>query len=301
MRLLNNVIVKIKRTIYRLLPYLKLSWMSDSLYLKIQYYLIMGKKLNLDHPLTYNEKLQWLKINNRNEIQTLLVDKYEVKKYVSEILDDKYLIPTLGIWNTFNEIDFDNLPDSFVLKTTHDSGGVYICHQKNENEIDRMNDFFKKRSKKNYFDSYREWPYKNVKPRFIAEKNMSINGDNTVPLIDYKFYCFNGQVDCVMVCLDREIGKPKYYFFDKKWQILPYNKHSVESTREIKKPVNMDNMFFLAEKLSEGFKHVRVDLFEINEEIYFGEYTFYSQSGMDANLYTLPNEKWGKLIQLKDD
>ena len=169
----------------------KIIKLDDKRFIEMSYKINMGKKLDLDNPQTFNEKLQWLKLNDRKDIYSTMVDKYEVKKYVSNIIGERYIIPTLGVYDSFDEIDFTELPEQFVLKCTHDSGGLVICKNKEELNIRKERKKFKKLLNTDFFRFEREWPYKNVKPRIIAEKYMAT--ENQKELIDYKFFCINGK------------------------------------------------------------------------------------------------------------
>ena len=277
-----------------------LKYFPDGIYLKIIYYRVFRKKLNLRHPKTFNEKMQWLKLYDRNPRYVKMVDKYEVRKYIADNIGEEYLIPLLGVWNSFDEINFDKLPKQFVLKTTHDSGGVKICQDKNTFDFNEIKNYLNKHLKTNYYYSAREWPYKNVKPRIIAEKYME---DSSGGLIDYKFFCFNGYVDNVMICLDRHINDPKFYFFNKKWELLRLNIRGKEAPKDftIPKPDCIDKMFEIASELSKNIPFVRIDLYECNGCIYFGEFTFYPQGGYDINLLPETDLYFGNLITLKKE
>lgn len=259
--------------------------MPDKEYLTRMFSARMHKKISWDNPSTFNEKLQCLKLNDRNPLYTRLVDKYEVKKIVSEKIGDQYIIPTLGVWNNFNEINFDELPEKYVLKCTHDSGSYYIV-----NGIRDFNSKIAKRKlskalRRNFYYSFREWPYKNVPHRIIAEQYMQ-NADGS-PLNDFKFQCFDGKVDNILVCMDRMSSSGvKYHYFDRNWNYLRYCPYPGidESNVNVPKPQNLDEMIKIAEKLAEGLNEVRVDLYNINGRIYFGEMTFFSQSGFDTDI-----------------
>lgn len=273
-------------------------YMSDSEYLKKRFKILMNKNLDLKNPKTFNEKLQWLKLYNRNNLYTKLVDKYEVKKYVSELLGDEYIIPTIGVWDNPNKIDFQNLPNQFVLKCTHNSGlGMVICKDKKLLNYDSVKKNLRKGLNENYYLSGREWPYKNVIPKIIAEKYIE---DKTGGLIDYKFFCFDGYVDNVMVCIDRHINKPKFYFFNKNWELLRINVRGKEAPEDftLPKPECIDEMFHIASKLSKNIPFVRIDLYECNGKIYFGEFTFFPQNGFDKNLLPETDLYLGNLIKL---
>lgn len=257
-----------------------LKWIPDALYLKLLYRARTGKKLDLKNPKRFNEKIQWLKLYDRNPEYPNMVDKYEVKKYVSDIFNEDIIIKTLGIWDKFEEIDFESLPDRFVLKCTHDSGGLVICKDKNTFDIDSAREKINKCLKKNYYYQNREWSYRDVKPRIIAEEYMEDN--KYKELFDYKLMCFNGKVKCSFTCTERysEAGL-KVTFFDRNWKKLPFERHYYSSKKEIEKPINYGKMVEIAETLAKNIPFVRIDLYEINGKVYFGEMTFYPGSGME--------------------
>lgn len=248
--------------------------LPDALYLKICYKLAMGKKLDLKNPQTFSEKLQWLKLHDRKPEYTKLVDKYECKKIIAEKIGEEYVIPTLGVWDRFDDIDFDSLPQQFVLKCTHDSGSVILVRDKQELDISAAKRKLEKSLKKNYYYSGREWPYKNVTPRILAEERISEGAPD-----DYKFYMFQGEMDSVMVCTDRDSGNTQYRFYDRDWNRLYYQKPELEPAGDVGRPACFPEMIEIAEKLSKDFVHVRVDLYNVGEKVYFGELTMFDQSG----------------------
>lgn len=274
-------------------------YFPSRLYLKVAYETLMHKPINFNRVATFNEKLQWLKLYDHNPQYTTMVDKYAAKQYVADIIGEQYIIPTLGAWNHFDEIDFDKLPDQFVLKCTHDSGGLVVCKDKSKLDKKAAKAKIEKSLKRNYYWSGREWPYKNVPPRIIAEQYMT-NDLQSDEFSDYKFYCFNGIVDCVMVCLDRLSGDTKFYFFDKNWELKRFNLRgkNAPSNFTIPKPSCMNEMFQIAAAISKGIPFVRVDLYQSNGQIYFGELTFYPDSGFDPNYLPTANEYFGSLIDL---
>ena len=248
----------------------------DETYLKIVYFLHFGKKLNLKNPVTYNEKLQWLKIHDRKEQYTLLADKLSVKEYVKNILGEEYIIQTLGVWNAPEMIEYDKLPNSFILKCTHDSGSVYICTDKKRIDRCKVEKKFRKHLKVNYYYYYlREWQYKNISPRIFAEKY--IEKDGKVP-IDYKFFCFNGKAKIVMIVHDRN-QSARTGFYNMKFERLPLRIENSGYQEMDKKPINFEEMIEVAEKLSQDLRHVRVDLYNMDGKIYFGEMTFHHWGG----------------------
>lgn len=288
-----------KSLIYRLLNSIA-QFLSDETYLKYRWYITFNKRLNLSNPKSYNEKLQWLKLNDRRNLYTKLVDKYEVKKYVKNIIGETYIVPTIAVYNNVDDINFDSLPEKFVLKCTHDSGGIVICNDKSNLDIKKAIKKLKKGLKQNFFLINREWPYKNVTPRIIAEQYISEdNGD----LRDYKFFCFSGIPKFMFVASDRFIDgeETKFDFYDLEFNHLPIINGHPNSTLPIEKPKGFDLMIELASKLSAGFPHVRVDFYDINGKIYFGEMTFFHFSGL---VKFEPQEwdlKFGEYIHLPNE
>lgn len=259
--------------------------LSDEMYIALKYKLILGRWPNLKNPNTFNEKLQWIKLHDKKTEYTKMVDKYEVKEYIAGKIGSEYLIPTLGVWDRFEDIDFEQLPEKFVLKCTHNSGGLVICKDKSKLHIKTAETRINNSLKENYFWHSREWPYKNVVPRIIAEKYME-NPDGS-ELRDYKIQCFNGVADNILVCVDRYTERGvKYYYFDKEWNYLPYCVYEGVTAQnvDIDPPENLDKMIELAEILSKGIPELRVDLYEIGGKIYFGELTFFSSSGFDKSI-----------------
>ena len=273
-------------------------FVSDENFVKWTYYLTFRKKLDLDNPKTFNEKLQWLKLNDQHEEYTQMVDKYEAKKYVANLIGEEYIIPTLGVYDSFDEIDFDKLPNQFVLKCTHNSGGIIICRDKATLDVPKGRKQMKKWLKKNPFWTNREYPYKHVKPRIIAEEYME--DENSHELNDYKFFCFSGDVKYVFVATDR--GKAdeetKFDFFDMSWNHLPFTNGHPNNPGPISKPENFEEMKALACKLSKNMPHVRVDLYNISGKIYFGELTFYHWSGLTPFVPEKWDFEFGKCITL---
>lgn len=273
------------------------NFLSDQQYLKLLYWSNVGKKLNLENPSTYNEKIQWLKLYNRQPEYTMMVDKYEVKKYVESYIGKDKIIPTIGVYNSWEEIDFYKLPRQFVIKCTHDSGGVCICKNKEEFDFKEAKRKINKSLKRNFYYIGREWPYKNVKPRIIIEQYME--DESGYELKDYKFFCFDGRVEMMFLATDRNAKTETCFdFFDKDFNHLAIKNGHPNSTKKIIKPENYDLMISLAEKLSQNIPHVRIDFYNINGKIYFGEMTFYHFSGF---VKFEPDEwdyKFGKLLKL---
>ena len=254
--------------------------MSDEKFLKKAFKVIMNQKLNLDNPQTFNEKLQWLKLYNRKPEYTMMVDKYKVREYVAEQLGEEYLIPLLGVWDDPDEIDFDALPNQFVLKCNHNSGlGMYICNDKSKLNIRQVKKELCKGLKQDYYLTYREWPYKNVPRKIIAEKYMTDNS-NSSQLTDYKVYTFNGRAKMIMINKDRGVDT-KADYFDIDYQCLDFSWGYPHAEVKPQKPKCFDEMIELAEKLAKDTYELRVDFYEVNGHIYFGEMTFFDGSGFD--------------------
>lgn len=255
-------------------------FLDDEKYLKLMYWAKFGQKLNLINPINYNEKVQWLKLNVRDDILAKLVDKHSVKDYVSKLIGEEHIIPTLGVWNSLEDVDIESLPsEGFVLKTTHDSGGVYICKNKKEYNIKEAKRIISKSLNRNYYWGGREWPYKNVTPRVIAEPFLV--DESGVELKDYKVFCFNGKARMIQVDYDRFISH-KRNLYDTDWNYISAEIKYPTSDRLIMKPLCLDKLIELAEVLSQGFIHARVDLYVIKDKIYFGEITFFHGSGYEC-------------------
>ena len=265
--------------------------LTDKQYLKLVGY-TKGIKFNFEKPTSFNEKLQWLKLYDRKPEYTRMVDKYEAKKYVADKIGEQYVIPTLGVWDKFEDIDFDSLPNQFVLKCTHDSGGLVICRDKSTLNLQFASKKIKKGLKQNYYWSCREWPYKNVKPRIIAEQYME--DEKTSELRDYKFFCFDGEAKLLFIATDRQTEgeETKFDFFDMEYNHLPFTNGHPNAKVPPEKPICFDEMRALAEKLSAGIPHLRVDFYEVNGKVYFGELTFFHWSGMKP----FEPEEWDEII-----
>lgn len=261
--------------VFRLFP--------DKLAISIIYHNVFGHRINLTNPQTYNEKLQWLKLYNRNPLYTKLVDKFAVKEWVAERIGKAHVIPTLGVWDSFDEIDFASLPEQFVLKTTHGGGnsGVVICRDKSCFDYSSAKVKLTASLKANTYIVSREWPYKDVPRRIIAERYVSPDA-RTNDLPDYKFFCFDGKVKALFVGTERQKkGEDvKFDFFDADFNPLPFRQGHDHAKVLPAKPHDFDRMKELAERLSAGFPHVRVDFYDVNDTIFFGELTFYHFGGM---------------------
>ena len=254
-------------------------FLSDEAFLKMRYRLSTGKKLDLSNPKTFNEKIQWLKIHNKNPEYTPMVDKVLVKEYVASVIGEEYVVPTIGVWDDPYDIDFDALPNQFVLKCNHDSGGNVICHNKADLDTQNVLKKLRKTQKRSAYNSGREWPYKNVKRKILAETYLE--DAQTQELRDYKFFCFNGEAKLLFIASDRQTKgvETKFDFFDMNFVHLPIINGHPNSDEPPKKPENFALMQELACKLSKGIPHVRVDFYEVNGKVYFGELTFFHWGG----------------------
>lgn len=269
----------------------------DRVFIQIKHLQWFGRFCNLKDPQTYNEKLQWLKLYDRRSIYTVMVDKYEAKRYIAERIGGQYVIPVVGgPWDRFEKIDFDALPDQFVLKTTHDCGGVLVCKDKSTFDKASAKKFLNGRLRNNYYLTAREWPYKNVKPHIFAEAYMRDEtsvprrGKSTEQLTDYKFFCFDGEVKALFIATDRndETTETKFDFFDADFNHLDFVQGHPNADVPPPKPVAFDKMKELAAELSRGIPQIRVDFYEVGNRIYVGELTLFHFSG---NVPFKP-EKW---------
>lgn len=270
--------------------------LPDKLYLKWLFRLRMGYRLNLDNPRSFSEKLQWLKLYNRKAEYTQMVDKYEAKRYVADIIGQQHIIPTLGVWDSVDDIDFAALPNQFVLKTTHGGGntGVVICRDKSTLDIPKAKAKLKKSLGKSIYRQFREWPYKEVRRRIIAEE---LIGNGAV--YDYKFFCFEGEVKLCQVISGRE-SSMAIDFFDKEWSHQQFHepKDYPFSAVEIAKPALYDTMWNIAGRLCKEHHFIRVDLYAVDDQIYFGELTLFPTSGMGGFDPKEWDYKFGEWIKL---
>lgn len=284
----------LEQTVFRIMP--------DKEYLKLYFRIRMGQKLNLENPKTFSEKLQWLKLYDRRNEYTVWVDKYKVKSYIAEKLGKEYIVPLLGVWDKVDEIDINKLPEQFVLKTTHGSGSIVICRDRDTFDWEAGKKKLNESLKENYFYGGREWPYKNVKPRIISEQYLEQDSGMGKELIDFKFYCFNGVPKFLYVSLGFEKHDTTQICFCN----LDYTKASFGRTdykildKLPPKPINYDKMIELAAKLSAGVPFLRVDFFEVGKHLYFSELTFTPCSGIMKFSPEEYDEIWGREIQLPE-
>jgi hypothetical protein len=259
----------------------RMTWLPDELFLRLKYYFTMGSRLNLKHPQLFQEKIQWLKLYDRKPEYTRLVDKYAVKDYVANMIGDKYIIPTLGVWERFDDINFNLLPNRFVLKTTHGGGGggVVICKNKSSFDPTEAKKHLELSLKQDIYKYLREWPYKNVPRRIIAEELLET--PEKTDLYDYKFFCFNGKVEYFKI----DFGRFKEHhanYYDCNANLMPFGEADLPPVpkHQLDIPDNLADMIALAETLSKGFTFIRIDLYNLSGRIYFGEMTFYPASGL---------------------
>lgn len=268
----------------------------DKVFVPFFYRVSTGKKLNMRNPKTFNEKIQWLKVNDHNPIYTILVDKYNVREYVKNVVGEKYLIPLIGHWEKIEDIDFDILPNQFVLKCNHDSGGIIICNDKRNLDIVSAKKRLNNCMKLNHYYLSREWAYKDVKPQIIAEKYMI--DDKLQELMDYKFFCFDGEPKIIQVDFDR-FTNHKRNLYTLEWRLLDMTiKYPNNPYKNIQQPEKLNEMIEIARKLSCGLPEVRVDLYYVNGEIYFGEMTLYHGGGIEKFGSDKQAEEMGSWINI---
>lgn len=260
----------------------------DMTYLKLLYFLQCGKWINIRNPQTYNEKLQWLKIYGRYERFSNLVDKVEAKKLVASVVGEDYIVPTYAIYESVDQIDVATLPQQFVLKCTHDSGSSIICLDKEKFDLEETKKKLEKAMKIDYSKYLREKQYKKIKPRIIVEKFMGIN--DKLP-VDYKFFCFDGVPKIVLVAKDRD-RMVKTNFYDMNFEKLPLKIENPNFEVPVEKPIQFEKMKCLAEKLSQGYSHIRIDLYNIGNRVYFSEFTFQHWGGFS----NIEPDDWDKIM-----
>lgn len=266
---------------------------TDEEYLKKLFFYKMDQKLNLTNPKSFNEKLQWLKLYDHRPEYTIMVDKYEVRKYISEQLGEEYLIPLLGAWDSPDAIEFEKLPEQFVLKCNHNSGlGMCICKDKSKLNYCKVRKELKKGLKQDYYLTSREWPYKDVKRKIICEK--FLENKNGGEILDYKIHNFNGEPKMILVCSKRFSKEGLHEdFFDTDWNKLYLGRPNCFRTKEkIDKPKELEKMLSFSKKLSQGYPFMRTDFYEVDGKLYFGEITFYPASGLEK----FAPEKWDNIL-----
>ncbi|WP_419893008.1 ATP-grasp fold amidoligase family protein [Oceanobacillus kimchii] len=275
-----------------------LNWLPDKPFLKLLFYSKRKERLNLKNPISFNHKIQWLKLYDRNKDYIKMVDKLEVRKYITKKIGSEHLIPLIGVYKNFNCINFDSLPQQFVLKCTHDSGGLVICKNKENFDKKIAKKKIKKSLKRNFYFTSREWPYKYVEPKIICEE--FIEQENGAELRDYRFFCFNGEPKFITVdfsITDKKNTRRNLYDLD--WNLMNEEiSYPKELDYKVEKPDKLQEMIDLSKKLSSGIPHLRVDFYYINNNIIFGELTFFHQSGMGEIKPSDFNEIMGDWIKL---
>ena len=275
--------------------------LPDVPFLRLMIKARLGYSLNLQDPKTFNEKLQWLKLYDHNLIYTDMVDKYEAKKIISSAVGEDFVVQTYGVWDRFEDIDFDSLPEQFVLKTTHDCGGVFICRDKSSFDREAVSNEIKHRLEESFFWQGREWPYKNVRPRILAEKFLTMTGESasTDSIADYKMMCFNGKAQYCLVCTGRNSKDGlRENFFDRDWNPTPFKRNNPESLLPIARPAHYEKMIEIAEIISKDIPFLRVDFFEAENRLFVGELTFFPANGFGAFIPEEWDRKLGDLIEL---
>lgn len=260
-----------------------LSFLPDKPYLRLFYFATTGKMINFKNPKGFNEKLQWLKVNDKHPEYSKLVDKLAVREHIKKVLGEEYLFPLLGYWESFEEIDFSKLPNQFVLKCNHDSGSVRIIKDKSiltKEKIEELRNFYNRRVAHDFFWAGREYPYKGIKPYIMAEKFMEDEKEGAAGIKDYKFFCFNGEPKLLLSVSGRQTEKHEDYF-DMDYNYLHIRNGSTESDVCPEKPECFEKMKEFARILSKDMRQVRMDFYEINGRVYFGEYTFFSGGGFE--------------------
>lgn len=277
-----------------------LSFLSDEVYLKLFYKTVTGRKLNLNNPVLFSEKENWLKIHNRNPEYKKLVNKLTVREIVAKEIGEGHTFPILGVWDSFDDIDFNKLPNQFVLKCNHDSGGAKVIHDKSKLttvEIKDLRKHFRSRLKHDFYYAGREWPYKGMERKIFAEEMMVSDNPEDKDLTDYRFFCFNGEPEILFVGTDMS----QNWHFD--WFDMDFNKLDIFSIhpsdgKELKKPSKFEEMKTIARKLSKGKPFVRIDLYQINGKVYFGEETFFHGGGLCLFSPIEWEKKLGDLVDL---
>lgn len=278
-----------------------LGFLPDKMYLSLRYRCKMGRWINWKDPKTFTEKLQWLKVNDYKPEYTKMVDKLAAKDYVAQRIGEQYIIPTLGVWDNVEDIDWDSLPNQFVLKTTHGGGGcgVVVCKDKGSFDKEKAIEKLRISMQTNAGKSYREKPYLNVPRKIIAEKFMAEQRCVSPDLIDYKFYCFNGVPKLIMVANGRSTGNKRFGYYDTEWNTVDISWGAPKPDVEFSKPDNLNEMLEIASKLSSDLVHARIDLYNIDSHVYFGEITFYDGSGLEKINPQSYDEYLGSLMKLK--
>lgn len=270
--------------------------LPDSTYLKMIFYARLGYRLNLKSPKTFNEKIQWLKLYDKHPEYTRMVDKVDAKEYVASIIGQEYIIPTFGVWDSIQDIDWEKLPQQFVVKSTNDSGGVVVCKDKSLFNVDKAVEKLQRTGNRDYTKINKEYPYHNVSHRYIAEQYLE--DESGFELKDYKIFCFNGVPKFLFVATGRQQNDTRFDFFDCEFNHLPVKNGHPNADIQPTKPQNFEEMLEIASRLSQGIPHVRVDLYNVRGRVYFGEMTFFHWSGIVPFEPIEWDYKFGEYIKL---
>lgn len=296
---MKNIISRIKEWLfYKKMTSNRSKKIPDDEYLKIKFLHKFHRELNLNNPHSFNEKLQWLKINDKNPLFKCLSDKIQVKNIVRREFGGDIVIPTICIWDSPDEIDLEKLPDKFVLKCSHDSGSVVICKNKDNFDLKKSKKILRKALKKDYFNGSREWPYKNIERKIFAERFI---GNDSKAMTDYKFFCFNGEPKFLYISEGLDNHKTATMsFYDLNGKLLPYKRSDYGINEHAKMPKNFNLMIEMAKKMAvfSQAKFVRVDLYSIDNKIYFSEFTFYPCGGFIPFDPDSIDYEIGKLLKL---
>ncbi len=271
---------------------------NDKKFLKLFFLMAFNKKLNLENPITYQEKVQWLKLNDRKQIYTVMADKLQMKAYVSKIIGEQYVVPIIKVWNSVDDIDFSQLPKKYVLKCNHNSGrGMYICKDCNDINIAAIKRELKKGIKENYYIYYREWPYKNIERKVFAEEYLEKKDGSEI--IEYKVLCFEGQAKLVKLIRNRFTEHPTQDFYTAHWEKTEIYESDIPKSEDIvPPPKKLEEIITLSEKIADNMHHLRVDWYDVDGRIYVGELTFFDGAGFSEFLPKKYNEIIGSWIKL---
>ena len=288
---------KLKRAFLSIIGTSFFGFIPDEMYLKLKYRLLIGEKLNLDNPVSLNEKIQWIKLNIRDKSHSFMADKQAVRKYIADTIGKDYLVPLIGIWDSVDDIDFDSLPQQFIIKCTHDSGSFLKCKDKSSFDIRKAKRWLRKKQNTNYYYKSREWLYKDVKPRIICEE-LLLEKDGS-DIVDYKIFCFEGIMKFLRIKYYVD-GELRQQSFDRDWNLIEKPEQLLPGTKIFEKPVGFEDMVRISEILSAGLPQLRVDLYNVDGKVYFGEMTYYHGSGFMSLEFEELERKAGDWLVLPD-
>ena len=276
-------------------------WWKDETYVQILHWLRIGKKMDLKNPKTYNEKCNWMKLHYHHPLFTKMVDKYEAKKIVAEKIGEEHVVKCYGVWNHFDEIDFNKLPKQFVLKCTHDSGSVCVVKDKETMDKDAIRMKMEKGLKRYYFLQERGWPYKDVKPRILAEEYIPSLGKPES--IEWKLSCFDGEVKFSTRCggiAHQALKLRSNDHYDRSWNRMEWYAYYEPTDQDYPKPPFIEELIKYSEQLSQGIPYLRVDWYVVDNKIFFGEFTFYTWAGFCKFIPEEWNNTLGNWITLPE-